>query len=225
MSMKSPPIFASSGFGIHVGQYTGAWMRFASACHPPFHAAGQPRATGALDAAETRAASASAATPATIEALMRTGYRAIRAALDLGRWAPHERREVTGVDDHGVAPGPLELPHLVRRRDGEVRDRELARRDGREQVEHHVERRLVVLFLDGGEQEDVRIDPVERLLELLLVADLHGDVEPELDRAAVQLLQPAVVLVERVEDEHDRVGGGRGKLERDLRAPEDRQRR
>ena len=50
-------------------------MRFASACQPLFQAAGQLRAAGELDAAGTSAASASAATPATIEAFMRTGYR------------------------------------------------------------------------------------------------------------------------------------------------------
>src|SRR6266566_5295637 len=218
MSMKSPPIFASSGFGIHVGQYTGAWIRFASACQPLFQAAGQLRAAGALDAAGTSAARASAATPATIEAFMRTGYRSIRARLDLGRRPADERREVSGVDDHGVAACTLELLHLVRGRDGQVCDRELAGGNVGEQVEHDVEGRLVALFVDWREQEDVRVDPVERLLELLLVANLDRDVEPELDRTLVQLLEPAVIVVEAVEDDHHRIGGGRRQIERDLPA-------
>ena len=61
----------------------------------------------------------------------------------------------------------------------------------------------------GREQEDLRVDAVERLLELLLVAHLDGAVEPELERAPVQLLEPAVVVVERVEDEQIRVGATR----------------
>src|SRR5437868_2933349 len=103
-------------------------MRLASACQPLFQAAGQPRAAGALEATETEAARASAATPATIEAFMRTGYRAIWEALDLWRGPADERREVPGMHDHGVTTRPLELPHLVRRRHRQVRDRELAGR-------------------------------------------------------------------------------------------------
>jgi hypothetical protein len=43
-----------SGFGIHEGQKTGAWIRFASRCQPGFHSAGQAGA-----AAETVAGSSS----------------------------------------------------------------------------------------------------------------------------------------------------------------------
>ena len=76
----------------------------------------------------------------------------------------------------------------------------------------------------GREQEDLGVDAVERPLDLLLVPHLDGAVEPELERPPVQALEPAVVLVERVEDEHHRVGRRRGVLERDVGTPEDRQR-
>jgi hypothetical protein len=38
---------ASNGFGIHVGQYTGAFIRFASFCQPALQAAGQDRGAAA----------------------------------------------------------------------------------------------------------------------------------------------------------------------------------
>src|SRR4051812_12124744 len=67
MSVYWPPIFASSGFGIHVGQYTGAATLFARVCQPLRHAAGQPPFA---DAAGTSETSASATTQAARNALM-----------------------------------------------------------------------------------------------------------------------------------------------------------
>src|SRR3981081_2625067 len=114
MSMNWPPIFASSGFGIHVGQYTGAWMRLASCCQPCAHAAGQLLDVAAP--AGTSATSAIAATTPTRVALMRDRVPPFRSVLDLGRWAADEGREVPRVNDHCIAAGVLELFDLVRRR-------------------------------------------------------------------------------------------------------------
>ena len=75
MSLYWPPIFASSGFGIHVGQYTGAWILFASVCQPLRHAAGHPLL------AELRVrvmTSASATTQAARTPSCGTGYRGFR---------------------------------------------------------------------------------------------------------------------------------------------------
>src|SRR5947209_9379079 len=144
--------------------------------------------------------------------------------LDVGRASADERRDLGAVDDDRVAAGAFELLHLFAIRQLQIGDRELARGHGGEHLEHDLERRLVVFALDRGEQEDLRVDAFESLLELFLVADLHRAVEPELDGLRVQLLEPSVLFVECVEDEQVRVGGGGGSLERDVGTPQDRQR-
>src|SRR5206468_2593279 len=74
------------------------------------------------------------------------GYRS-SCILDFERRASDEERDVPAVDDHGVAASPLELLNLVRRRMRQVGDRELPRRNRRQQIEHDLERRLVVFGL------------------------------------------------------------------------------
>ena len=68
------------------------------------------------------------AAAATSQALMRTGYRGFARRLDLGPRLARERRDVPAVHDHGVAARALELLDLVRRRQPQIGDRELARR-------------------------------------------------------------------------------------------------
>src|SRR3954470_6342469 len=145
MSMYWPPIWASSGLGIQVGQYTGAWMRFASCCQPCDHAAGQPPTAG--DALGTTTASAATATTPTRAALMGTGYRRFRRRSDLGLRAADERRQVARADDHRVAACVLELLHVLRRRQREIGDRELPGGHGREQLHDDVERRMILVGL------------------------------------------------------------------------------
>src|SRR5450759_3356478 len=107
MSWYWPPIFASSGFGIQVGQYTGASILSASFCHPACHAAGQVGADVLAAAPGTSAASASATTPATIVALM--ADRVPRFWLYDRRRAARERGDVRAVRDHRVAARTLQL--------------------------------------------------------------------------------------------------------------------
>src|SRR3954471_9045192 len=109
MSMYWPPIFASSGFGIHVGQYTGAWTLFASVCQPLRHAAGQAPFSGAAGSRGTRA---TANTQAGRNALMRDRVPRFSAGLALGGRPADERRDVTARDDDGVAACAPQLLHL-----------------------------------------------------------------------------------------------------------------
>src|SRR5438045_9293392 len=69
MSSYWPPIRASSGFGIHVGQYTDAATLSASTCQPLAHMAGQ-LARGAAAAPCASTPSASATRPAAAVTLM-----------------------------------------------------------------------------------------------------------------------------------------------------------
>src|SRR5882757_5563500 len=145
MSMYWPVILASSGFGIQVGQYTGAWIRFASCCQPCDQAAGQPPAAGV--AVGTTTTSAAAATTPTRAALMPTGYRRFWRRSDLGLRAADERRQVARADDHRVAAGVFQLLHVLRCDERQIGDRELAGGNGREQLEHHLERSALVVGL------------------------------------------------------------------------------
>src|SRR6184192_4244597 len=115
---------------------------------------------------------------------------------DLWGGVADEVADVAGVDDHGVDARALELADLLRRRQRQVGDRELARGDARQQVEHALERRVAVAA-PRREQEDLRVDALQRLLELLLVAHVDDAVESELDRAAVRVLEAAVLVLER----------------------------
>ena len=87
-------------------------------------------------------------------------------------------------------------------------DRELAGRHVEQQAEHVLER-VAVVGPVGREQEDLRVDPVERELELVLVAHLDDAVEPEVERLVVQPLEPVVVVLEARDDEQGGVGARR----------------
>ena len=75
--------------------------------------------------------------------------------------AADEARDVLGPHDDGVDAGALELDDLLARLHGELRDRELPGRDVRQQPEDVLER-LVLAGLARGEQQDLRVEPVER---------------------------------------------------------------
>src|SRR4051812_30835119 len=125
-------------------------------------------------------------------------------ALAVLRRLTREPGYVAGADDHGVDARALELRHLLGVRDRGARDRELPRGDVEQQAEHVLEGPLVVPR--GREQEDLGVDAVERELELVLVVHLDDAVEPEVERLRVQVLEPAVVVVEPRDDEQRRVG-------------------
>src|SRR2546423_13942980 len=100
--------------------------------------------------------------------------------LGLRRTVTDELGDVRRADDHRIDSGPLELLDLLATRDRDVRDRELARRDIRQELERVAESVFVVA--PGSEQEDLRIKALERELELLLGADRHDAVDPQARR-------------------------------------------
>ena len=83
-------------------------------------------------------------------------------------------------DEHRVDAGALERDDVLAGRGLEIGDRELAGRHVGEQVEDPLEVVLVVLRVARREQEDLRVDPLERRLERLLVVDVGDDLEAEL---------------------------------------------
>ena len=62
---------------------------------------------------------------------------------------------------------------------GEIGDRELARRDVGQQLEHPLVRGLIVVGVARREQEELRVDALERLLELFRVLDVDDRLEAE----------------------------------------------
>ncbi len=106
----------------------------------------------------------------------------------------YELADLLGADKDGVHPGPLEGQHLVAGRDLDLGDRELPRRHVGEQFEHGVERVDVLVDVVRVQQEDLGIEPFERQLELLLVANVDDGFEvvviavlvgPDADRVGV----------------------------------------
>src|SRR3954467_7778891 len=83
------------------------------------------------------------------------------AGSDLGWAATDELGDVAGADEDGVDAGPLEREHLVAAVDGGLGDRELPDRNVRKQVEHVVERVVVVVDVPAGEQHDLGVEPLE----------------------------------------------------------------
>ena len=98
--------------------------------------------------------------------------------LDLGRLRRDERREIAGRHEHGVDTGSLELGDVLRRRVVELRDRELPGRDVVQQLEQHGQR-IVVGVLARRQEEHLRIEVVERALEVLRLGDPNHALEPE----------------------------------------------
>ena len=104
----------------------------------------------------------------------------------------------------------------------QLRDRELPGRHVREQLEHAVERLLVVLGLPWREQEDLRVDALEDELELLLVADVDHALEPEAERPRVVRLELVLLVVVVLGDQHPAVAPASWRLVRRLAAEEER---
>src|SRR5947207_4880907 len=138
--------------------------------------------------------------------------------LDGWRRATDELGDVSGGNDHGVDPAPLELDDLVARHVLRLRDRELPDRDVAEQLE-----RLLEVW--DGEVERLGVVQLEHALELLLARNAHDHVEPDAGRRLRGLAQAQALVVLVVgRDDEDRVGAGGVRLaERASAAPEDRQ--
>src|SRR5262245_26550967 len=120
----------------------------------------------------------------------------LRAPSDLGWGRTNQACEVVRGDDHGVHSRALELGDLVGGRDREVGDRELAGGDVREQVEHALERVIGVTGLPGREQEDLRVEPFERELQLVRVAHFDDALEAEVMGLAPAALDVLGILLE-----------------------------
>src|SRR6476469_5368265 len=98
-----------------------------------------------------------------------TGHGRLSAVLDRRRRATDEVRDVGRADEDCVDPGAFEREYLLARGRRQVSDRELAGGHVGQQVEDAFDVGLVVLGLPRREQEDLRIDPLERVGERLLV--------------------------------------------------------
>src|SRR5919107_5043500 len=98
------------------------------------------------------------------------------ARLNRRRGVSGEAGDVSCSDDDRIDSRPLELVHLVAARHRDVCDRQLSGRQVRKQVERTLQRVRAVVLADGKE-EDLRIEPLERALELLGVAHLDDAVE------------------------------------------------
>src|SRR5262245_7726403 len=142
---------------------------------------------------------------------------------DLGGASADELGNVPGGHDHGVHPGALELGHVVAAADGELRDRELSCRHVLEEVERALQG-VLVLLVTCCEQKDLRVEPLQHLLELFLVANLHRALQAELERTAVGRFELPVLVVQLAErqDAGVRLRCLRA-LRRAGRAPEQRQ--
>src|SRR5256885_1424974 len=108
---------------------------------------------------------------------------------DFGGAATDEGSDVAGGDEDRVDARPLERDDLVPGRRAHLGDRELPGRHVGKQLEHAVERVLVVLGLTRREEEDLRVDALEDDFELLLVADVDHALEAETERPRVVLLE------------------------------------
>src|SRR5579883_87550 len=105
-------------------------------------------------------------------------------ALDLGRRATDESGDVAPRrEEDRVHAGPLELGDLFPVGGGELRDRELARRNALQELEDVLERRAALAV---AEQEDLRVDAIERPLQLLVARDRHDRLEAEPGRLLVE---------------------------------------
>ena len=121
------------------------------------------------------------------------------------RRAADEVGDLGRADENGVDPGPFEREHLLARAGRQVGDRELAGRHIGQQVEDSLDMSLVVVGLPRREQ------------------DAHDDLEPELLRAALELLEVLLVVVILGHDQA-RIGAGvAGGLGRGVDPEQDRQ--
>src|SRR5436309_2179774 len=152
-----------------------------------------------MPTARRAAASASSAPSAVAGPPQRVSARR-RLGLNLRRRVADELGDASGSDDDRIDSRPLELVDLLAPGDRHVRDGELARGDVRKELQRAGERAVVVV-LASGQEEDLGIEPLERELELFLVADLDDAVQPEAQRLLVEPLEPVVVLVQLLDDD------------------------
>src|SRR5438552_14317400 len=110
-----------------------------------------------------------AATPSTAASASPGGPQ----LLDRGWLGAHELADVGKPDEDGVEPGSLEGGDDLTVGRGYIGDGQLSRRHVGQQLEHAVERQLVVLGAARGDEEDLGVDSLERQLELLVV--VHVD--------------------------------------------------
>src|SRR5438128_9245754 len=127
------------------------------------------------------------------------------AALDLRRRVTDELGDASRSDDDRIDSRPLELVDLLASRHRHVGHRELSGRHVGEQLERAGERALVVV-VPAGEEEDLRIEPLECELELFFVPNLDDAVQPEAQGLSLQALEPVTVLVQLVDDDQTSVG-------------------
>src|SRR5262249_31192794 len=111
---------------------------------------------------------------------------AARGRLRRRRSATDEVGDLLRLDQDGVDAGSLEPDDVVTRGAAEVGDCELPGGDVWEQVEDAFEVVLVVLGVARGEQEDLRIDPLQRREDRFLVVHVGDDLQAERTGPLVQ---------------------------------------
>src|SRR5687768_16036089 len=98
------------------------------------------------------------------------------------------------MNENRVDAGPLQREHLLTRLDPGLGDDQLAGGHVRQQVERPLQVLLVVVEPRFRDENDLGVDALERLLELVLLANLDGAVEPEVERARIELFELALAL-------------------------------
>jgi hypothetical protein len=94
---------------------------------------------------------------------------------------------------------------LFAARHSDVRDGELARRYVRQELER-LTQGVRVQPVPRRQQEDLRIEALERELELLLAPDLDDEVEPQLHCLCVLASEPLFVLARILDRYQPRIG-------------------
>ncbi len=90
-----------------------------------------------------------------------------------------KQTDVACRDEDRVHARTLELGHIVRARDGELRDHELPSRHVGEQLQEAIEVVLIVVRLLGRQEEDLGVDGVEHELEIVFVSHLQHAFDAE----------------------------------------------
>src|SRR4029077_7017857 len=111
-----------------------------------------------------------------------------KSGLNLRRRATDEVGDLLRVDQHRVDARSLEGDHVLAGGGREVGDRELPGRDVGQEVEDPLDVLLVVLGVPWREEEDLRVDAVERRRQRVVVVDVGDDLQAERAGALVKLL-------------------------------------